>query len=223
MSSSVSDLQIETFVDPAFGENSYLLSVQGASGKVGWVIDPGLGQQPQELLAHAAREQIHVEKVVLTHGHADHIAGVDQIRAAWPEAQLLIAAEDEPMLADPHLNLSAPFGFEVVVKTAADGHLAHNGRLQLGPLTWQVLDTSGHSPGGRSFYCSQAKSVITGDALFAGSIGRYDFPGSSGPALLANIRAHMLSLPDDTAVYPGHGPATRIGTERKYNAFLTEA
>ncbi|HQL53327.1 MAG TPA: MBL fold metallo-hydrolase, partial [Phycisphaerae bacterium] len=92
----------------------------------------------------------------------------------------------------------------------------------LGALTWQVLDVAGHSPGGLAFYCAAAGVVVTGDALFAGSIGRYDFPGSSGARLLANIRQHLLTLPPETVVYAGHGPATTIGDELETNPFLDE-
>ena len=81
---------------------------------------------------------------------------------------------------------------------------------------------AGHSPGGLAYYCASAGVVFTGDALFAGGIGRYDFPGSSGKRLLANIRRHLLTLPDETVVYSGHGPATTIADERDTNPYLQE-
>jgi glyoxylase-like metal-dependent hydrolase (beta-lactamase superfamily II) len=92
----------------------------------------------------------------------------------------------------------------------------------LASLGWRVVDVSGHSPAGLAYYCEAAAVVVTGDALFAGSIGRYDFPGSSGPKLVNNIRRHLLSLPDATVVYSGHGPATTVGEERESNPFLNE-
>jgi glyoxylase-like metal-dependent hydrolase (beta-lactamase superfamily II) len=84
------------------------------------------------------------------------------------------------------------------------------------------LDTSGHSPGGRSLYCPQARVVFTGDALFAGSIGRTDFPGSDHTQFIRNIREQLLSLPPETVIYSGHGPTSTIGNERKSNPFLSE-
>ena len=93
---------------------------------------------------------------------------------------------------------------------------------QLGSVAWVVLDTSGHSPGGRSLFCTDINVVFTGDALFSGSIGRTDFPGSNHAQLIHNIRENLLSLPDETAVYSGHGPATTIANERKFNPFLSD-
>lgn len=90
----------------------------------------------------------------------------------------------------------------------------------MGALVWRVLDTSGHTPGGVSFYCEQESVVITGDALFERSIGRTDLPGSDRDRLLSNIRRHLLGLPANTRVLPGHGPATTIGVEKLENPFL---
>ncbi len=92
--------------------------------------------------------------------------------------------------------------------------------LELGETRWQVLDTSGHSPGGRTLYCPQAQTAIVGDALFAGSIGRIDFPHSDGPRLLSNIREQLFTLPGSTRVCSGHGPDTTIEIERTTNPFF---
>jgi glyoxylase-like metal-dependent hydrolase (beta-lactamase superfamily II) len=92
--------------------------------------------------------------------------------------------------------------------------------LSLADLQWQVLDVSGHSPGGVAYYCRAAGVVFAGDALFAGSIGRYDFPGSSRERLLKNIQEHLLTLPDKTVLYSGHGPTSTIGHEREHNWVL---
>lgn len=214
---------IKCFIDQMFGENAYVVScAPAADSRVGWVIDPGLGRQVSDLLAYLATEQISVEAILLTHGHADHIAGLDTVKQAHPQAQVWIAAGDAPMLSDAQLNLSAPFGFNVVMHTSPTGDLAPGGNLSLGPLTWQILDTSGHSPGGRSLYCPQAGIVFTGDALFKNSIGRTDFPGADHDQLIRNIQQHLLTLPAETVVYSGHGPTTTIGNERKSNPFLAD-
>ena len=123
------------------------------------------------------------------------------------------------MRADAEANLSAAFGFDVTACGADD--LVRPGRsLVLGDFQWAVLDTSGHTPGGVSYYCSQAGVVIVGDALFAKSIGRTDLPGASASRLIRNIQKNLLSLPDQTRVLPGHGPETTIGAEKRTNPFF---
>lgn len=216
-------LRIETFIETTFSENAYLVIAPDAEGtEVGWAIDPGFPPQVQNLIEYIADQQIRLEKILLTHGHLDHIAGVDELHAACPSAAILIAGADEAMLANPQKNLSGPFGMDVAIAAKAGGHLEPGIVLTLADLSWTVLDTSGHSPGGRSIYCAAAEVVFTGDALFWGSIGRTDLPGCSHEALLDNIRKHLLSLPDQTKVYSGHGPPTTIGNERKSNPFLSE-
>ena len=220
---SHNDLRIQAFVDPNFAENAYAVSVLSDDGnRIGWVIDPSFAPAVDNLLEYSAAERITVERILLTHGHGDHIAGVDKVHSAFPTAQVGIHPTDRPMLADGRRNLSAMFGIDLAIQTPADLDLIDGMTLPLGALSWRVLDTSGHSPGGVSLYCAQAGIVFTGDALFPGSIGRTDFPGSNGRQLLANIRRHLLTLPDETTVYAGHGPPTTIGIERKSNPFLAE-
>jgi glyoxylase-like metal-dependent hydrolase (beta-lactamase superfamily II) len=217
------DLDIEVFVDQMFGENAYVITAPGEGGEpVGWAIDPGFPPQVNHLLTHVADERIAVEKIILTHGHADHIAGLDVVHAAHSDAPVYLAEPDQPMLHDGNFNLSSPFGLEVTVETEADYDLPEGMELKLGRTSWKVLDTSGHSPGGRSLYCQNAGVVIVGDALFAGSIGRTDFPQCDHHRLIRNIREKLLTLPDPTVVYSGHGPATTIANERKLNPFLSD-
>ncbi|MBI4581194.1 MAG: MBL fold metallo-hydrolase, partial [Planctomycetes bacterium] len=194
-------LNIKVFVEPTFGENALLVSIAGGAGRVGWAIDPSFKPHVDHLINQARDQGVTIEKIVLTHGHGDHIAGVDAVKATFPQASVLIAAEDEPLLRDAERNLSAPFGVDISVKARVDQQLVPGMELTLGATRWLVLDTSGHSPGGRSLYCAQAGVVIVGDALFAGSIGRTDFPGSDHRQLLDNIRLHLLTLPGNTVVY----------------------
>ena len=220
---SHNDLRIQAFVDPNFAENAYVVSVPSDDGnRIGWVIDPSFAPAVDSLVEYAITERITVEKILLTHGHGDHIAGTDKVHRVFPAAQVGIHPSDRPMLADGRRNLSAMFGIDLSVETPADLDLIVGMILLLRGLSWQVLDTSGHSPGGVSFYCAQAGVVFTGDALFPGSIGRTDFPGSNGRQLLINIRRNLLTLSDETVVYAGHGPPTTIGIERKSNPFLAE-
>lgn len=216
-------LTIRTFVDASFGENALVVHANDAEGRgIAWIVDPGFRPQVDHLLAYVAEHGLTVEKIVLTHGHADHIAGLDVVRAAWPDAPVLLAEPDQAMLQDANANLSAPFGLAVTVKAGADEDLPPGRELALGAFRWDVLDTSGHSPGGRSLYCAEAGVVIAGDALFAGSIGRTDFSGCDHERLIRNIRTQLFALPPDTVVYPGHGPTTTIENERKFNPFVAD-
>lgn len=218
---------IESFVEPNFGENAYVVDV-GRSGPC-WIVDPGLPPSAAEVLEHVEARELRPEAIVLTHGHADHIAGIPEVLEAYPDLPIYIAAADRPMLSRASANLSALGGVPFAVFRADDDPnlvrlvrpLEPPGPLALGPSSWQVADVSGHAPGGRSLYCAAAGVVIVGDALFEGSIGRTDFPGSDHRRFIANIRANLLSLPDETVVLSGHGPSTTIGRERRYNPFLT--
>ena len=154
-----------------------------------------------------------------THGHADHIAGVERVAGAFAQAVFTAPGGDETMLSDPMANLSAMFGLGLTAPPA--GQIVQPGdALTQGGLTWDILDTAGPTPGGVSFLCRQAGTVIVGDALFAGSIGRCDFPRSDQDTLVSNIGRNLLTLPDQTRVLCGHGPETTIGAERRHNPYL---
>jgi len=210
-------LGVRTVVLGELQTNCYVLSHE-ASPRECWVVDPGLSAQP---LVDLLRErQFSVRRILLTHGHADHIAGVAAVKQAWPEAVLTCPAGDAEMLSDPMRNLSLPFGFRIVAP-APEAVVAPGQRLEMGPLTWEVLDSSGHTPGGASYYCAESQVLLSGDALFAGSVGRTDIPGADEALLLKNIRANLLSLPQATRVLPGHGPPTTIGRERRENPFVS--
>lgn len=218
MTDQTAQLRIETFVEAMFGENCFVVSVR--NGGACWVVDPSFPPQCQDVLRYVGEQGLTVAALVLTHGHADHIAGVEHILHDWPDAPIWIGQEDDIMLTDANANMSAPFGIRLIAPKSADMHLEHGQTVELDGMAWQVLDTSGHSPGGRSLYCAKAGVVIVGDALFAGSVGRVDFPGSDGQQLFDNIRSHLFTLPDETVVYTGHGPTTTIGNERRHNPFV---
>ena len=185
-----------------------------------WVIDPSMWPGP--LLNFLGSEGVTVTAVLLTHGHGDHIAGVDDVLAAHPGARLLCPAAETHMLVDVQANLSASLGFPIRVAAACEA-VDPGDELTLGGSAWRVLDTAGHTVGGASYYCAAEAVVFTGDALFAGGVGRTDIPGGDWEQLLGAIRENLLTLPDETRALPGHGPATTIGRERAGNPYLTRA
>lgn len=210
-------LSVATYVEPSFQENGYLIWTGDAPAA--WVIDPGFPPQCDELIAGVRDQALSLAGIVVTHAHPDHIAGVAAMRAAFAGIPLIAPRDEADLLADPQLNLSAQMGMNLTVQPA-EQPIAPGDTLTLGPLEFKVLDVAGHSPGGLALYSEAAGVVFTGDALFAGSIGRTDFPGSSSMRLLENIRNNLFTLPDETVVYSGHGPATTIGEERRTNPFV---
>ena len=206
-------IEIHVFVAGPLETNTYLLT----SGTTAWVIDPAMGLD--ELIAVARQRGLDVRRVLLTHGHADHIAGIPQLRRAWPGLKVACPRADAAMLTDPRANLSADFGLGITVGEADE--LIDPGQvLRESDLELRVLDTAGHTAGGVSYYCPAAKVVFSGDSLLAGSIGRTDLPGGDYPRLIRDIRRNLLSLDDAVRVLPGHGPASTIARERRANPFL---
>ncbi len=204
--------------DDVYMENGYTISLRD-SGPC-WVIDPGLPPQASDILQHIREHKLTPDAIVLTHAHADHIAGIDEVRETYPNLPVYLAREEWPALTQPKHNLSAYVGQSLATNVHDPRDLPHGSTLELDGTQWKVSDVSGHSPGGRALYCAELKIVIVGDALFAGSVGRVDFPHSSGDQLMRNIKANLLTLPDDTRVLSGHGPETTIGHERKTNPFI---
>jgi len=207
------DLQIERFALGPLQTNSYVLQSRGECV----VVDPGVGPAP--LIRYLESANLVPKSIWLTHGHGDHIGGILPLREAFGEVAVCCPAADAHMLTSPEANMSAPFGFPLAARPA-DRLLEPGTAAMIGQASWQILDTSGHTPGGVSFYCPGAAVVLTGDALFAGSIGRTDIPGADSARLLENIRRELLVLPEETRVLPGHGPETTIGRERRSNPFL---
>ncbi|MFH0982149.1 MAG: MBL fold metallo-hydrolase [Planctomycetota bacterium] len=204
--------------DPVFAQNGRVVHPDGT--EMCWIIDPGLPPMVEEMVQYVYDRDLQPAAIILTHAHADHFAGLDDARAAFPKAEVYLAKEEHHFLTDAKANLSAPFGMPHTVSGGGILDLTEGMTLRLGNTDWRVLDTSGHSPGGRSLYCAAEKTVIVGDALFAGSIGRTDFPHSNHGRLIRNLTQNLLSLPDETRVLSGHGPDTTISVERHTNPYL---
>jgi len=185
--------------------------------KEGAVIDPG--GNPDRILALVEKVGVQPTYIINTHGHADHIEANGEVKKATG-AQILIHGSDGPMLTDPEKNLSIYFG-PAIVSPPADRFVTEGEVIEIGHITLKVLHTPGHSPGGISLVSDGC--VFTGDALFAGSVGRTDFPGASYDQLMASIRTRLFALDDSLIVYSGHGPQSTIGWEKSHNPFFNES
>jgi glyoxylase-like metal-dependent hydrolase (beta-lactamase superfamily II) len=210
-------LRIEIFNDPLFYENGMLLSLAGEPDC--WIIDPGLPPQPEQMLAALERLDLTRPAIVLTHCHADHIAGIRPLRGALGDVPIVCPRDEANLLIDAEANLSASLGTPISAPPA-DQLLAAGESITLCDLNWSVLDVAGHSPGGVAYYCDAVGVAVVGDALFAEGIGRYDFPHSDRERLLRNIEESLLALPDDTVIYPGHGPSAPLGRIKVSNLTL---
>jgi glyoxylase-like metal-dependent hydrolase (beta-lactamase superfamily II) len=212
-------LQIHTIVSLPFQENTYVTWQPPRTDAL--VIDPGL--EPELILDFLREHGLTAAAIVNTHGHGDHIGGNAAVKAAFPEAPLMIGHNDAFMLSDPEANLSAPFGTSVVSPSA--DRLLHEGDVvEAAGIRLEVLDLPGHSPGHIVLvYRGQPCMVFGGDVLFRGSVGRTDFPGGSSRRLFEGIRNKLFTLAPDTVVYPGHGPVTTVAHERHSNPFVGNA
>jgi glyoxylase-like metal-dependent hydrolase (beta-lactamase superfamily II) len=202
----------ETIVVGEIETNCYIIAT--GPGEDALVIDPGADAPAikQVLERHHCKAGL----VVNTHGHYDHIGADSDFGVP-----VAVHRDDAEMLQDSRKNFSALFGISFKVKNSIQ-YLEDGQRITVGSLTLKVLHTPGHTSGGISLLLEKPQTglLFSGDALFAGSVGRTDLGGST-ETLMRSIKEKLLTLPDETIVYPGHGPATTIGEERRNNPFLT--
>jgi hydroxyacylglutathione hydrolase len=182
------------------------------------VIDPG--DQIDDILGILARHALKVAAIVITHAHIDHIGGARKLKAATG-APVWMNANDQPLY--DALDMQASWlGVETPERTEVDVAARDGDSLQLGPASFHVMHTPGHTQGSLCLWIPAETKLVAGDTLFRDSIGRTDLPGGDGRQILRSIKDKLLALPDETKVIPGHGAETTIGREREFNYFLQD-
>jgi len=206
-------LILKTLVVGPIQSNCYIIGCERTREAA--VIDPG--GDADRILITLAKDRLRCVYIINTHGHFDHSADNKRLKEVTG-AQLLIHHADAPMILHQSMN-GGMWGIHVDNSPPPDRYLTEGDIITFGDISLKVLNTPGHSPGSISLVTD--KIVFVGDTLFAGSIGRTDFPGGDYEGLLHNVRKKIFTLGDDVVVYPGHGPKTTVGRERETNPFFT--
>ncbi len=200
-------MRIHSFTGGVFDTNCFFIEEHGI------LIDA-----PQTAAQWLAAKGHKVTLLLLTHGHVDHILDAARIRREHG-CKVAYHADTRPMMTDP--DFFKKFGFQFDVEPAEADHLLDETPSQiLNDIDFQILLVPGHCPGSLCFFDKRARVLFGGDVLFAGSIGRTDLPGGDHPLLISGIKNKVLPLGDDVTLLPGHGPATKLGVERRNNPFL---
>ncbi len=205
-------IQVKQVVTGMIEENCYILYSENQA----LIIDPG--DETSKIKDQIEELGVRPIAILLTHTHYDHISSLEDIRVDY-DVPVYVSPKEQDWLGDPSANLSVNKPYEVIAKPA-DHLFSSLETLKIGPFTFDVVPTPGHSPGGVSFIFHEDQFVISGDALFKESIGRTDLPGSEPKRLLDGIRKHLFTLPANYAVYPGHGRDTSIGHEKAANPYF---
>lgn len=209
-------LQVHSFVFNPFQENTFVLYDET---KECIIVDPGCSDEVEQnqLKAFISEQKLKVKLLVNTHCHIDHVLGNRFVKEAF-KVNLLIHATEEPVLKA--VEVYAPsYGFHLYQHQSPDAFLEEGDYIKFGNQSFVVLFVPGHSPGHVAFYSEKNRMLLGGDVLFYNSIGRTDLPGGNHETLLNSIHKKFFTLPDYVKVYPGHGPETTIGFEKKTNPF----
>jgi glyoxylase-like metal-dependent hydrolase (beta-lactamase superfamily II) len=207
-----------TIVSYPFEQNTYIANLKGCNKCI--IIDPGL--EPGKIVQHLEKHSLEPAAMLLTHGHSDHIGGCGVLKDRWPDCPIGIGAADAPKLTDPRQNLSAAFGVPLVCPPA-DILFNDGDKYEAAGFSLQVRTIPGHSVGHVVFLWEGEPTPVVwvGDAIFAGSIGRTDFPDGDFRELISGIHTKLFTLPDATILLPGHGPATTVGEEKRSNPYAS--
>jgi hydroxyacylglutathione hydrolase len=203
-------IKIETITVSMFATNCYLVSCALTQEAI--IIDPGA--DAKRIVARIEEAQLKIRAIVNTHGHVDHIGANGRLKEVY-QVPILLSEKDLAVYQNPG------FGLGLVLKKqpVPDRFIQEGEIIEFGEQALHVIDTPGHTEGGVSLVCSGL--VFCGDTLFAGSVGRTDLAGGSHQTLLKSITEKLMTLPPETTVYCGHGPATSIGVEAQVNPFIT--
>ncbi len=204
-------------VSAPFDENTYLLRLKSRNDCL--VIDPGF--EPDQILAWLDTQRVVPSAILNTHGHSDHIAGNAALKQRWPDCPLVIGDADAAKLTDAELNLSARYG-RPVMSPPPDRTVRGGESISYGGFDLEVREIPGHSAGHVIYVWADNTPPIAfvGDVIFLGSVGRTDFYDGDFEQLAAGIRAKVFTLPDETVLFSGHGPATTVGREKAENPYL---
>ncbi|MHB0945764.1 MAG: MBL fold metallo-hydrolase [Sedimentisphaerales bacterium] len=213
-------MQIDKLVLGSYENNCYVIRSGKNTGDC-LIIDTGLDSKP--LIAFLKKENLNPVFLVLTHGHADHIAGAAELRRIFKNIKVCIHKDDSKMLGDAGSNFSRFAGVEIIT-APADIIFDKETEFEFDGMKFQIIHTPGHTLGGICLYNKENNVLFSGDSLFAGSIGRTDFSGydaeKSMEQLIEGIKTKLLILPEETTVLPGHGGRTSIGREKRSNPYL---
>lgn len=203
---------IHTFPVGAFQVNCYVVADEAT--REGVLVDPG--DEVAAVLGFVRREGLKIRAILLTHGHVDHVMRAQEFKESLG-VPICAHPADRPLIAGAPQD-ALRFGLAPGPVAEVDQDLGDGQDFQAGPLTFQVLHVPGHTPGGVALVLGGC--AFTGDTIFAGAVGRTDLPGGDRRQLERSIRTRIYTLPEDTVLYPGHGPATTVGEEKRSNPFV---
>lgn len=208
------EVTVRAYTGGVFAENTYLVAC--ARTGAGILVDPGAAAA--DAIDGARSAGITIEKIVLTHAHVDHVEGIPLARSVLPGAPILLHPADQPLYQAAPLQAQM-FGVAMEALPPVDGELVPGDTVRFGECALEIRFAPGHAPG-HVILVGDGVAMV-GDVIFAGSIGRTDLPGGDFGTLMRSIREQVLTLPDETTLYNGHGPATTVGRERTTNPFVT--